>query len=337
MANQSNTEQLKNNLEKILEYKEKNLIERSDWGAINFSDYEFTFQRLWELTDHLNILPVEYLNDNVSKTAANRINGVISHIEKIDQFDLASETNPTEKRNNLGNQLNSLVDQLYNDIAIWIPFLAYQKGDVAKNIEELNSAITTAKEKTEKAKEDIGEKHTEIDQIISQAREASAEAGAAVFTEEFHNEAEEQFTESNTWLKATIGLAASTGLVAIVFLLNSYFGWILPENNHQAWVFISAKITIFVLLFSATFWAGKIYRALRHQASTNKRRALGLKTFQAFSAAAPDEQTKSAVLMETTRSIFANTATGFIESKENTLGSDPKVIEIIKSVVKDSE
>lgn len=58
---------LKTGIEELLAYKEKELIKRPEWGEINFEKFEFTFDRLWQLVEHLNVLPVEYLIDNVKQ------------------------------------------------------------------------------------------------------------------------------------------------------------------------------------------------------------------------------------------------------------------------------
>ena len=60
---------------------------------------------------------------------------------------------------------------------------------------------------------------------------------------------------------------------------------------------------------------------------------MSLQTFQAFSHAASDEQTKDAVLMEATRAIFGNTQTGYIDGVEVTPESKVKILEVVKSVV----
>lgn len=332
MANDENIQALKSAIEELLTYKEKELIKRPEWGEINFEQFEFSFQRLWEIVEHLNVLPTEYLIDTVAKNTSARLLEVKNKLDGIDQFSLTG-TNPTQTRDQLGNQLNQLIDQLYNAIAIWIPFLAYQKGDVSKNIQELSSTVEKANKEVEKAKEDIEKKHNQIDDIITKAREASATAGAAVFTEDFLTESEELNNNSWKWLIATIGLAILTAIVAV------YMWFEAPEKltENHIWLIISTKLTIFILLFSATIWTGKIYRALKHQAFINKRRALGLKTFQAFSSAASDDQVKDAVLMETTRSIFANGPTGFIDSHQANGEADAKVIEVVKSVIKGKE
>lgn len=331
MATETSIENLRNTIDELLAYKEKELIKRPEWGEINFEQIEFTFQRLWDLVEHLKVLPIEYLLENISTNTTKKINEIKEKLNEINEFSI-SVANPSQSRDQLGNQLNQLVNQLYSIVAIWIPFLAYQKGDVSNNIQELSTSVKQANKEVEEARKEIEKKHGQIDKIISTAREASASAGAAVFTEDFLNEANDLNDESFKWLGATIALAVITGGIAIYMW---FFGPGQVEENH-VWLLISTKLTIFVLLFTATLWCGKIYRALKHQASTNKQKALGLKTFQAFSSAAADDQTKNAVLLETTRSIFNNTPTGLIESNSSN-ENDSKVIEIIKSVVRTEE
>jgi hypothetical protein len=86
------------------------------------------------------------------------------------------------------------------------------------------------------------------------------------------------------------------------------------------------------LMLSGTAWCGKIYKALMHQSAIHKLRALDLQTFQAFSHAAADDQTKDAVLLQSTRSIFADAGTGFVDT-HSSQDSDLKILEIIKSVL----
>ena len=74
---------------------------------------------------------------------------------------------------------------LYTTIAQWIPFLAYQKGDVAENIQKLTTSVNQANTLVSNAKGEMEAKAREISEIITKAREASAAAGAAVFTKDF--------------------------------------------------------------------------------------------------------------------------------------------------------
>lgn len=320
----------KENIERVLESEEKELIDRREWGEINFEPYSFTFEKFWNTINHLKTLPVEYLSDSDLQKASSKLDEIIKSLQLIDQFTLAGNSNPQNQRDSLGNDLKNKVDQFHSIIAIWLPYLAYQKGDVSENISKLNKAISKAEEEMHNAQEAANKKLQEIEKVSTQAREAAATAGAAVFTNEFSNEASEQLDEAHSWLWTTGILALFTALFAIAGLILSFTDYV-TEN---VWQFVSAKITLFILLFTATVWASKIYRALKHQAAINKHRSLGLKTFQAFSNAASDSQTKNTVLLETTRSIFSGTLTGFVDSKQSGNDSDIRIIEMLNSVTK---
>jgi hypothetical protein len=84
-------------------------------------------------------------------------------------------------------------------------------------------------------------------------------------------------------------------------------------------------------MLTGTLWCGKCYKALTHLVIVNRHRALGLRTLQAFANAAADAQTKDAVLLEATRSIFGNVPTGYVDVAN--VDSDHKVVEIVRSVM----
>jgi len=86
-------------------------------------------------------------------------------------------------------------------------------------------------------------------------------------------------------------------------------------------------------MVSATFWAGKTYRAHRHNAVVNRHRQNALTTFQTFAQAASEEQTKNAVLLQATQCIFSPQQTGYIQSDNDTPGI-PQVLEIVRSFSK---
>ena len=76
-----------------------------------------------------------------------------------------------------------------------------------------------------------------------------------------------------------------------------------------------------------------MYKAAKHQAAVNRHRGNALKTFQAFVKATNDDSTRDAVLLETTRSIFALTNTGYLDTGgEGSSDGAVKVLEIVKSI-----
>ena len=90
------------------------------------------------------------------------------------------------------------------------------------------------------------------------------------------------------------------------------------------------RIVILGLLFTGTIWCGRMYKTNKHQESINKHRANALQTFQAFVEATIDPAVRDAVLMETTRSIFTITPSGYLGEPDNRSETGSKVVEVIK-------
>tara|TARA_B110000908_G_C10141309_1_gene396924 strand:+ start:442 stop:999 length:558 start_codon:yes stop_codon:yes gene_type:complete len=170
-------------------------------------------------------------------------------------------------------------------------------------------------------------KSGEIDKIIQAAREASASVGVAHFTADFDTEATTMETDASNWLKATITLAALSLISAIYFL----FAEPSLSTTASAIQYVSSKILILILLISATLWCGNLYKAAKHQAAANKFKGNSLKTFQAFVNATDDNAIKDAVLVETTRAIFSESATGYIANDNSGTEKSTKIIEVIKN------
>ena len=176
---------------------------------------------------------------------------------------------------------------------------------------KLNQAVGDAGKILESAKISFDDKNNEIEEIIKATREAAASTGVATFTEEFRDEASTLGVRSKNWLIATAVFAVATIGAAIGF----YF-WPKVSEDPNSWEIlrnVTSKAAIIAVLFTGTIWCGRIYRALIHQATVNKHRALSLKTFQAFVKATDDLYVRDAVLMEATKTVFGSVPTGLVE------------------------
>ncbi|WP_257972008.1 hypothetical protein [Vibrio parahaemolyticus] len=76
-----------------------------------------------------------------------------------------------------------------------------------------------------------------------------------------------------------------------------------------------------------------MYKATKHQAAANKFKGNSLKTFQAFVKATDDDSVRDAVLVETTRAIFNESATGYLNVDSSTTEKSTKVVEVIRTGV----
>jgi CRISPR/Cas system CSM-associated protein Csm2 small subunit len=303
------------------------LIYNSNWGSINFEQAKKELEKLFSMLNHLKILPIELLPEDVANQILNQGTPVLQTIEQIRKFSV-EQANPVNVKNNLISSLTNQINDFYKVTQIWIPYLAYQKGDVQKNIEILTKSVQLANSTLEEAKKDIEKKSKEIDQIISIAREASASVGVAHFTADFSKEATDLEEKAKIWLTATGVFASVTLLLALLSIL---FINIKDITTTQLIQLTTTKLLVLAILISATVWCGKIYKANKHLSIINKHRANSLKTFQAFMKAAENNYARDAVLLETTKAIFSLSPTGYLDNESSQLDASTKVVEFIKN------
>ncbi|MDE0399359.1 MAG: hypothetical protein OXL96_16305 [Candidatus Poribacteria bacterium] len=314
MATESLIDSLKTELQSLAAYSDIELISRKDWGSINFEGARADINLALSMATDLINLPLEYLTDTTAQEIINHVPGVVGELEQINQFSL-EEGDPSNRRDNLCHSLHSQVEYLHNVASPSIPYLAYKRGDAADNMEKLNQVVGDAEKILEAAKISSSDKNNEIDGIIKAVREAAASTGVATFTEEFDGEASTLGARSKKWLSATTILAVLTIGAAVV----SYF-WPEVSENPDGWEIlrnVTSKVAIIAVLFTGTIWCGRIYRALVHQATVNRHRALSLKTFQAFAKATDDPYVRDAVLMAATKTVFSNVPTGLVEHENS--------------------
>lgn len=327
MASEAQIQQLMNMIDSCIEVPVDNLISNPDWGSINFEEARPDLEKFVSMLTHLKMLPVDQLPDAAIVTIVQHGQPVFGVITSIKKFSIEEATSPAQQRTSLVSQIKSTVDAFYVQTHMWIPYLAYQKGDIQKHIQELSSTVAESAKQLKAAKDDIKKKQGEIDQIIVAAREASAAVGVGHFTADFLAEANTQGTNANTWLKATAGMA---GLTLIAAGASIFYHPSLDTS--QLIQLTSSKLIMLGLLFTATVWCGKLYKAAKHLEAVNKHRSNALKTFQAFTNAANDTAMKDAVLMETTKSIFALAPSGYLDGDGGSSDSGVKVVEVVKNV-----
>lgn len=331
MASEAILNELKKQIARITIFKVEDLINRpAKWGEVNFEPIRTHLERSLGIVSQLLVLPVELLPDPIIQNISACVEALARPVEALDKFSIQSG-DVTSQRNSLVAQISGQADDLLLKAAAWLPYLAYQRGDVDRNIQNLTNSVKAAEGLVTEAKEKIAARGTEIEEIIIKAREASAKAGAAVFTKDFDDAAEAQEGGAKTWL-------GITGIAALVTLAIAGCMWWWAEpglDQGQLFQKLSTKLVILAVLLSATIWCGRNYKALKHLATINRHRASSIRTLQAFSAAASEVQTKDAVLLEATRAVFGNMPTGYIGDGGG--DGDLKIVEVVRSIMPRSD
>ncbi len=325
MATEALTKQFRELINDCTQSSIDELLINPDWGKITFEGCRPELERTYSMLNQFKLLPLDLLPDGPTQQIVDTLPSIKQTLDQILAFTIESGS-PTGTRDQLVNQIKSQADQFFAAAHLYIPYLAYQKGDVQRNINELTRSVEEAGQLVDGTKKDIESKRGEIGNIIVAAREAAASVGVAHFTADFNAEAGAQDLSAEKWLKTTAGLAAVTILAALLML----FVPVKPDATApQVIQLFTSKAVILGLLFTATIWCGRLYKAARHQGAINKHRANALRTFQAFTKAASDDSARNAVLMETTKSIFTITPSGYLEN-ELAPESGLKIVEVVK-------
>lgn len=326
MATASQIKELQNIVGQINSLDRGTLVKRDKWGEITFEKSQGEFSQVFWFSDQIKSYPLDALPETIVVTMVRYLGDVWSRLKAIDSFSI-NQGNAAATSTQLSQDLRNSLDQLFLNCAQWIPFLAHQNGDVVRNINALVERTKEAEQILERSRAQCVEKRDEVQRIVQAARDASAGAGAAVFTQDFDDESVKLAKDARRWLIATVVMIGGTISLAAIF-------WAFTEANlDQGQVFqkLTTKVFVLALMLTGTLWCGKCYKALTHLVIVNRHRALGLRTLQAFANAAADAQTKDAVLLEATRSIFGSVPTGYVDGTAT--DNDYKVVEIVRSVM----
>ena len=225
-------------------------ITNPDWGKITFEGCRPELERTYSMLNQFKLLPLDLLPNGPTQQIINTLSPIKKSLDQIRAFSIESG-NPTGARDQLVNQIKSQADQFFTEAHLYIPYLAYQKGDVQRNINELTRSVEEAGQLVGETKKDIEQRRGEIDDIIVAAREAAASVGVAHFTADFNAEADAQDLTAAKWLKTTAGLAVATTLAALLMV----FVPVKPDaTTPQVIQLFTSKVVILVLLFTATIW-----------------------------------------------------------------------------------
>jgi hypothetical protein len=203
------------------------------------------------------------------------------------------------------------------------------------DFEQLETNARRTVSEIQKIQQDLEEKGQAIvadtESTLEQVRKAAAEVGVAQHAIHFQNEASSHLKLSKLWLAATLILALLT-LGYGAFNVWYYSTHILTLSSSQAIQLGISKLVIFAVLYFGVVWSGKIYKAQQHNYVVNRHRQNALSTFETFVKAASEDQTKNAVLIQATQSIFSPQISGFT-TQESEPATSPRILEIIRSVV----
>ena len=350
MASNEAVRELKEVLAKAKTFREKQIVRREEWGSLNFEEIEVEVSGILDLCEDLETMNLELVEPGNLQAAKNTIDVVVETLAQMDQFTL--DTGGKDVVDNICLRFPNETQQVRSNCISWMGYLAYRRGDVQGKVKEVESAIEKLeeersrqeKERKEERKrweserteeiyqfrKDGAAKDQELERILAAARQAAADIGVGGFTEEFQQEAERAERESRRWLVAAIILSLAT---VGILIFSQWWASYMIDPGATLWEAVGIKVGVVALMIYASSWCARMYKAVRHQSTTNRHRALSLKTFNAFSQAASSEEAREAILLAAGKCIFEGRSTGLTEEKGNMPISTTQIIETARKTV----
>jgi hypothetical protein len=273
---------------------------------------------------NLDNVPFETLNQlHIQASQA------LALFQQIKTFSIQQNpTNPVQARDSLIQQLR---DRWHTDYSVVTPHIAYaiRRGTDFDVLErEARGTLALQKQLAGEFKTEKDRILAEMQSALDRVRQAAAEAGVAQHAIHFKDEAEFHKRQSRWWLSATIAFGLATIGYALYSLgpeLNDLTATTLPRAVQLV---VPRLVVIFVLTFGLV-WSTRNFAASRHNFVVNRHRQNALSSFETFVKGAGDPQTKEAVLLQATQSIFTPQDSGFVKA-ETTGSPGNQIIEIVR-------
>jgi hypothetical protein len=299
----------------------ENLIQRDDWGSLNFSEARADIALLLGLKQQMETVDRKRVPKEITDMFANLSREIDSVLQQIDQFKISTD-NPAARRNDIVSRIK---DVLGTTIAQASPRL-FAIGGLGAAM-EFSAKIQFEMDEARKRVLQIAK---EAEAALTSVQETAARTGVSVHEREFASEVESLARARKIWL----GVATALGVVA---LLTAY--WLteaVPPSANYIWVaqHIVTKVFIVGGLSAAAVWCGSIYRSISHQLTVNRHRMNALRTFKTFANSAETPEIRQAILLEVTRTIFGSVPTGYLQATESNIDSGSKVLETLSRLSK---
>ncbi len=297
-------------------------------SAMDFRDIEKEYEQIQQLYRDLQSINYDDFPINVLADISERANVLLSIFQEIMHFD-PNKVNSPQLRKNLVERVIGAYAQQYSFLSPIISLSLFRRLNLDGYYKKLNEQAEAGSQSFNAIMINLNKKLDDAETILSKIKSAATETAVAKHASYFKEQAIEHKKAARVWLFATgvLGLLTIAFGGLILYLFSSSKA---PMEIQQSIQLSVVKLIIFSVLSTAAIWSSRIYKAHRHNYVISKHRQNALSTFEAFTAAASDEQTKNAVIVQAARSIFSCQPSGYITSSETSEG--PQILEIMRSI-----
>lgn len=322
------TDEARQSLERIQHFDPESLSRHRDLGeTFNFSAAVASAGRIVRLWTQLSPETLGDFPDNHLTVIRDHANAEYNRFKQILDFDPATEQQPSQKRDQLIQQVQGAYNGTFNQIFPYISYGASKSLDFRRMETEARAAIQAVEDNATAVTKELSKSKEDAQSILEDVRRVATEQGVTQQAIYFKDEADSHETQAKEWRKQTITLAWVLGAYAIVSLWFHQIPGLDPETPMRAVQLTTSKILIFGVIAYMLFLATKNFLSHRHNAVVNRHRQNALMTFKALADAAEGDEAKDIVLAHAAACIFAPQETGY--SKSGSGQSTKSIIELI--------
>lgn len=275
---------------------------------------------------NLENFPYETLNQLWAQA-----NDALTLFQQIQNFSIQQHPqNPVQARDSMITTLRDRWNQYYTAITPHISYAVRRGTDFDSLEREARGTLVLQKQLATDFRAEKDKILTEMQGALERVRQAASEAGVAQHAIHFKDEAVFHKRQSLYWLSATLGFASATIGYALYSLgpeLNDLSATTLPRTLQL----IVPRLVVIVVLSFAFVWSARNYSASRHNFVVNRHRQNALSSFETFVKGTSDPQTKDAVLLHATQSIFVPQDSGFVKT-DGSAQPGSQIVEIVRGM-----
>ena len=333
-----NIEEAKKSVKRIQDFDPGVLPREEDLGTgLSFRKAVEPAKQLIGLYNQLGIsaldeIPAAQLNQIKKQADAD-----FNKLQQVLDFSLEGQSNPTQTRNNIVNNIENAYQPAFNKLHPFISYSVSRTVDFQRLENEGRSAIQSVRDQANDLTNQLEDTRDEAQEILKEVREIAAEQGVSQQAIYFKEESDSHAKLAETWRTRTLVLAIIIAVYAIISILFHKIPFIQPETTIQSIQLISSKILIFGVLSYVLFLAAKNFLSHKHNSIVNKHRQNALMTFNSLADAAQSEQGKEVILTHAAACIFSPQDTGYSKSKEASSGNGRSIIELMPQAINNAE
>jgi hypothetical protein len=289
------------------------------------------FQRTLELFRDLSDCNIDQVPFETLSQLHSVATQVLSYFQQIQNFSVQEHPqNPVQARDSLIQQLRDQWHSYYSTVTPHISYAIRRGTDFDSLEREARGTLALQKQLAADFRTEKDKILAEMQGALERVRQAAAEAGVAQHAVHFKDEAEYHKKQSLHWLAATVAFSLATIVYALWSLgprLNDLGGTTIPPAIQ---LIVPRLVVIFVLTFGLV-WSARNFAASRHNFVVNRHRQNALTSFETFVKGTGDPQTKDAVLLQATQSIFTPQESGFVKG-ESAPHPGGQIVEVVRGV-----